>query len=76
MSCATKKLVLLSFVLTTQICLAYPTGFGVGMSYGTANSVSADLYYQFTLHQFHLGGTMQIQDARGNPVDDPGFIIS
>ena len=48
-----------------------PQGFGIGVSYGQANSVSADLYYFNTVHQFHLGYCMQTSDARGNPVDDP-----
>lgn len=45
--------------------------FGVGMSYGFVNSASADLYYQHSLHQIHLGGSMQFPDTRGNLQSDP-----
>ncbi len=56
-------------ILTSALFLMIINGvvsqgfFGVGMSYGLENTVSADLYYQHSLHQIHLGGSMQFPDT-------------
>ncbi len=44
--------------------------FGVGISYGAVHAASADLYFAFSVHSFHLGGTLQFPDARGKPLED------
>ena len=73
----------IKYLLTTSAFLLILTSgaaaqnfFGVGISYGIVNSVSADLYYQHSSYQVHLGGSMQFADTRGNPQSEPSGVGS